>query len=183
VRRTVGFIILVVVTSITTCERVEQKQVSESVLQELRDNFFFREAVELAEKYSNRSKTKEWFEARSHVFGFGGSERQNEATVDGYHFLEQSHLIGISLHFYGEQEILVMLYVTIHPSAEQQALDLIKQSLDSVDATGYSSSREARLYFLGTYPLSASKVMKILVRKDGTSNGAVYSINYGISAT
>lgn len=173
---------LVIASGISACQRLDQKRISEQALHELRGQFLFEEAVELAEKYGDRAKAKNYFAARKDKFAFTGSEQQDVMAVDGYHLRGPSHVIGVSLFFHGEQETLVMVNITVHPSAEERALGLIKRSLDSVDAPGRGPSREAILYFLGLYPLGPSKVIKIMVRKDVLPGGAVYSINYAISA-
>lgn len=176
----VGLFILVFMLS---CGPADKKQASEAVVKNLNDNFFLQEAIDLSHSYDDRKKVQEYFVKRK-GFRFLGSEQQGQKmTVDGYMPQEQNNIIGVSLFFHGQQEKLVMVNVTVNPSAYVWIHELINKSLDSVEAPGKGPSSKAKLYFLGLHPLGPSKVMKIMIREDTMNTEPVYSINYAISVT
>jgi len=175
-----GLFVLIFVHS---CSRVDKKQAAEAVIRNLKDNFFLQEAIDLSHSYDDRKKVRESFVKRK-GFSFSGSEQQEIMTVDGYMPHELKNIIGVSLFFYGPQEKLVMVNVTVNPVVYDQIRELINKSLDSVEAPPQKGiSHKAKVYFLGLHPLGPSKVMKIMIREDTMNTGPVYSINYAISDT
>ena len=167
----------------TSCQRVDEDLVSKSIVTELTGHFFFREVLEMVDKHRHRESVRAYFDEDQSAIRFIGSEDQNGLLVDGYEIRGDPSILGISLYFYGNEQLLVMVNVAISPEAESKAHHLIQQTLDSVDAPGRGRSKAGRLYFLGLYPLGPDRVIKIMVRKDEVANGSLYSINYAISVT
>lgn len=169
--------------TVAGCSPVDAQQASENVIRNLNYNFFLQEVAELSRDFDDREKARTYFIEKK-GFSFSGSEQQGPMTVDGYMPQELKNIIGLSLYFHGDQRNLVMVNVMPNPLAyDEKILELINKSLDSVDATGEGPSRKAKLHFLGLYPISPSKVIKIMIREDTMNSGPVYSINYAISAT
>lgn len=179
-------ILLVLLTFFTGIEcgaqgPLAKRQVTEPVLQELKSQFFLSETVELALMKADRKISKEYFEKRKDNFVFMGSERRDQMTVDGYTVAGRSSVIGLSLFFF-DGSYLTMVNVMINPLEEEKAKELIKKSLDSVDASGEYPIKKAKLYFLGVYKIEPTRIIKIMIREDVLVSGSViYSINYAIS--
>lgn len=166
--------------SVTKKEQVPLQNiiVSDLVIKELKTKYFFQEAIKLFDSYKDREKTREYLMSIGR-YKYLDSEQQAPFMVEGYSDSENPFIIGISLYFLEQR--LLMANVLLHPREKQDAVNFIKEALDSTDAPEGRFSQKAKLYFLGIYPLG-SKIVKIAVREDMLPTGTVvYSINYALS--
>jgi hypothetical protein len=160
------------------CQPVHRQGASEAVVAQLKAHFLFEQVLELLNRCETRREVHQYLSERSDRYDFAGTEQQQEMLVESYTVKQCGPIFAMSLCYRGDTSKLVMSNILVHPNGQPYVLELLKKALDATDAPGRGSSSKAKLYFLGTYPLSPSKMMKIVVREDVGPQGFIYSISY-----
>lgn len=173
-------LIIVLFACISYSESINTKQVPNSTLILLKEDFLMGDVLNLLKNARNHDRVKTYLSVKSGRYKHSVTMPQGEMIVEGYTILDlTSPIIGYTLFFYGSSGALINIDTSVNPlndDAMESIVHLTNIAFDSVKAGDNS-----KLHFLGILDLDDNSLLKIMVFEAKTTLGKEYAIRYGIS--
>jgi hypothetical protein len=175
---TVLFLCALMVTALPATGRKGLQEVPglpPPVYEELRDDFFMDDAIQLLQNLRTRVEMHEYLTEELGAFLFLLPRPTGEVTTDEFRPTSPTTIQSLTLTIETEGEALRMVHVLLNPDAAPRAERFIEGALQAVDQGG---PNQTMLYLLGIHEIDGAQY-QVLLRQETSSTGApLYWIHF-----